>query len=504
MHKPLNLIFLTALIFSACSKQPLVELPITTSSPKALEYYKKAMDYFETTDFQEGLALLDSALSLDPDFALASLNRWHADPDIRSKNRKKAYSLMEKVSVAEKYILKSNQFNDAGNADSSLYYTQKLVDENSDSYEAYNELGLVYGGRNEPSLSEEAFKKAIELNPDNYEAYTRLCGQHIAYGYYNILPEDKRDIEKGRVYADKLIELNPNSAHGYHFKANSYRQTAEFNKAIPLYDKAVQLSKGTYSEASETYVSAHNLMFSGDFKKARERYKKAVKIALSKKDFDTGGDVMNYITLSYLFQKNFEGALDNLYATKESLDDQKDISKSQYLDNFTEIERRKFLCFAHNQMEKEAKKSLLKTIKLNEELAVLMQDKTSLKEHSRREAFLTSWNDILFGNYQSARQNLETLKDIASTFQNPTAFDGYYGLMGMLHLMEGNPVKAEEFFNKGDNRDTYFNYFKALALKANGKKEEAKKELAAIAGDNFSYLGLALVKVLAQEQLKKL
>mgnify|MGYP002526160791 FL=1 len=103
------LIVFIALFITSCSKQPVVELPITTSSPEALEYYKKAIDYYKTTDFEEGWAVLDSALSLDPDFALASLRRYHPDPDIRVKNRKRAYSLIDNVSTAEQYILKSNQ-----------------------------------------------------------------------------------------------------------------------------------------------------------------------------------------------------------------------------------------------------------------------------------------------------------------------------------------------------------------------------------------------------------
>ena len=44
MNKLFNGIFLTALLFSSCSEKPVVELPITTSSPKALEYYKSAVD----------------------------------------------------------------------------------------------------------------------------------------------------------------------------------------------------------------------------------------------------------------------------------------------------------------------------------------------------------------------------------------------------------------------------------------------------------------------------
>ena len=134
-----------------------------------------------------------------------------------------------------------------------------------------------------------------------------------------------------------------------------------------------------------------------------------------------------------------------------------------------------------------------------------MQDENALKNQKSNKAYRTAWNDILFGNYQSARDNLETLQSIASTIQNPQALDGYYGLMGMLYLMEANPEKSEEYFNKqNNNTDTYFNYFKALALKANGKKEQAKEILSNIAGDNFSYLELALVKVLAVEQLKKI
>ena len=163
MRNIFKVFLLVTIVLSSCSKNELVELPITTTSPKALDYYKKALDYYLTTDFQEGFGMLDSALSFDSDFAMASLIRWHPDPDVRTKNRKKAYSLIDKVSKAEQYILLSNKFEDAGNLDSALYYIKKLVAEYPDSYQAHNELGLIYGTRNNLSLSEKAFKKAIDL-----------------------------------------------------------------------------------------------------------------------------------------------------------------------------------------------------------------------------------------------------------------------------------------------------------------------------------------------------
>ena len=204
---------------------------------------------------------------------------------------------------------------------------KKLVEEYPNSYESYNQLGVIYGSRNELKLAEQAFKKSLEIYPNNYMAYTYLFGQHVPYGFYDLLPTEERDINIGLKYAEKLIELKPNSAHGFHAKANCYRQEGEFEKAIPLYDKAVELSKGTSSEATENYVSGHNIMFAGDFEKARERYKQALKVV---KDEQTETSIKTFITISYLFQRNFEGALDNLYSMEESLKKKKLIVHTLY------------------------------------------------------------------------------------------------------------------------------------------------------------------------------
>ena len=108
---------------------------------------------------------------------MASLIRWHPDPSIRAKNRKKAYSLINTVSDAEKYILNANSVKIKEFRQCSFLY-KKLVEKYPNSYESYNELGVIYGSRNELKLAEEAFKESIEIYPDNYMAYTYLFGQH--------------------------------------------------------------------------------------------------------------------------------------------------------------------------------------------------------------------------------------------------------------------------------------------------------------------------------------
>lgn len=501
MKRSINRLLISVILLFSCSDKSIEQLPITTNNEKAREHYQKAREYYLTTDFAEGWSSLDSALAIDPNFAMASLIRWHPDPSIRAKNRKKAYSLIDNVSDAEKYILNANRCEDEGNLDSALFYIKELVEKYSNFYESYNELGVIYGSRNELKLAEQAFKRSLEIYPDNYMAYTYLFGQHVPYGFYDLLPTEERDVNIGLKYAEKLIELKPNSAHGYHAKANCYRQEGEFEKAIPLYDKAVELSKGTSSEATENYVSGHNIMFAGDFDKARERYKQALKVV---NEIQIESSIKTFITISYLFQRNFEGALDNLYSMEEALKNNKNIDSSYLLWQLREIERLKFICYAHNQMEKESQKALEKTIKLNEKFVNMSKDETGVKQHNAYKTSHTAWNDILFGNYVLAKERLDELNKIVSSYQDPTALWLYNGLMGMLHLMEGNPEKGEKVFEKADNRNPYFNYFKALTLKANGKKEEAKTILTDISNENFSYLELSLVKKLAKSQLDKI
>ena len=80
---------MSVILLFSCADKTIEQLPITTNSEKARKHYQKAREYYLTTDFPEGWSSLDSALAIDPNFAMASLIRWHPDPSIRAKNRKK-------------------------------------------------------------------------------------------------------------------------------------------------------------------------------------------------------------------------------------------------------------------------------------------------------------------------------------------------------------------------------------------------------------------------------
>ena len=68
---------------------------------------------------------------------------------------------------------------------------------------------------------------------------------------------------------------------------------------------------------------------------------------------------------------------------------------------------------------------------------------------------------------------------------------------------EGNHDAALELFNKSDPSNTYFQYYKAIALKSVGKRETANHIFKEISTTNFSYWQLGLVRSRAKQQLQQ-
>ena len=489
-----------SLLVISCSSKPVVELPISTSSKKALSYYKNAMRSFEVGDEFEKRLFLDSALIHDSNFVLALEFHGSPDPIIRKEYQDKAKILSVNVTKAERKIISIRESYRKGDMDQALVDANWLVANHGDSYESFVWLGLVQSDRRELEDAILSLKKAIELNPDSYDAYNLLMGHHIAAGTQQMLPEDQRDVELGLEYGDELIRIRPDHGYPYHFKANCYRQIGDFEKAKPLYEKSIEKRKGLSSEGTANLVSGHNYMFSGDYNNARERYIRAINLART----NNGWFQLNYyLTISHIFENNYLGAIDNINKVEKMM-------TGKEFDDITRLEReaninwQKMLCYAHNQMEDDAFFSMNNVINLNKKRAGLLQNEYILSAIESEEQYLKAWVNILFGKYDQSRENLQTLKSYQEKRNDPTAMHGYYGLLGMVNLMEGNYDLALSNFENGDNTNIYFNYFKGLTLIASRQEENARKIFKELANFNFSSWEIAIIRNLANKQLEKI
>ena len=497
MKNPFKIFLFITIIISNCSKKEIIKLPITTSSKEALEYFERAMLSYQVGDGPECNADLDSALALDPEFAMALEFYESQNQRENIEREEKAKSLFLKISEAEKKIINIREGYREGDMDKALESAKWLVSNHADSYESYVWLGIVQSDRYELEDATQALKKAIELNPDCYDAYDILMGHHIGAGNQVMLPVEKRDVEIGMKYGDELIRIRGDHGYPYHFKANVYRQLGEFEKAKPLYEKSIEKRKGRSSESTAYLVSGHNYMFSGDLKTARERYNKAIEL---QKEPNWKFVLSFYLTVSHIFDNDYYGALDNINKVEEGLssynfDDVSLVSRQR------DISWQKLVCYAHNQMEEEAYEALAQQIKYNKQRAALLNDENVFRNIKSFEQYLTAWVNILFGKYEVAKKNLATLKDFQEKRNDPTAMYGYHHLLGLTHLMEGNHQAAVENFQKGDETDIYFNYFKGLSLKATGNKAAADQIFTDIININFAAWDLAIVKKLAQKQI---
>jgi tetratricopeptide (TPR) repeat protein len=490
-------LFIT-IIITSCSKKDVVKLPITTSSTSALEFYNKAMLSFDVGDGPEKRTALDSALALDPNFAMALEMYDSQDPRLRKEHQERAKKMVNKITEAERKMLKIRESYRNGDMDMALESAKWLVDNHGDSYESHLWLGIVQSDRNELDDAITSLKKAIERNEDCYECNQTLMGHHIAAGTQVMLPEERRDVDLGMQYGDELIRIRNDHGAPFHLKANCYRQLGEFEKAKPLYEKSIEKRKGLSSEGTAYIVSGHNYMFGGDLETARERYESA--IGLQDESPNGWFSLSWYLTISYIFDNDYVGAIDHISKVESQLD-KKGFDDITLLQRKGQVSWQKMICYAHNQMEDEAYFALGQRIKFNKRRADLLKDTNVTREVKSDEQFQTAWVNILFGKYEDAKQNLEELKKTQEERNDPTAMYGYHGLAGMVHIMEGNHEKAIENFNKGDETNIYFNYFKGLALKAAGQEESANKIFKDLAKINFSNWNIAIMRRLANKQL---
>lgn len=487
------------LICLGCSKVEIVKLPITTSSQEALEYYTEAEKLLGLNigEGPEIRALLDSAIKLDPNFAMALEMYPTSDQLLAREYEEKAKQLSSKITEAERKTLSIRESYRSGNMDAALEGAVWLVENHENSYESYLMLGLVQSDRRELDEAISSLNKALELNPDSYKANYLLMGHHIGLGGQSMLPEENRDVTLGIEYGDELIRIRPEEGLSYHFKANCYRQLGEFEKAKDLYEKSIEKRKGRTSEGTAYNVSAHNYMFAGEMETARNRYEKSIELATT----DWSWFLRSYyLTVSYIFENDYMGAIDNINKVEKNLIN-REVDNLITLQMNSYLSLHKLICYAHNQMEEEAYEALKNKTSFDREYANLLNDKNVTRTTESTEFQETAWVNILFGKYDMAKKDLENLREMQEKLNNPTAMYAYYGLSGMVNLMEGNIEQAMSDFELGDVTDVYYNYFRGLALKAGGQEAEASKVFTEIAKFNFSSWDIAIVRSLAKKQL---
>ena len=489
-------------IFS-CTTSTDVPLPITSASEEALELFKRGYFHHSQIEGYEAKELYEQALSLDPEFILANLYVPETDPNKRKEFRDRAIANKNNGNEAEKLRVEIYVANRDGRLKDVVNISKELVNKHPNSSEAYVILGNAYTSVRDFDNAIAQYNKALEINPEQYLAWRGLAAQQVNIGNNILLPKSRQTKALALKYTKGMVNSRPKAPFSYQLQANVERQYSDFAAAKPLYQKMVDVAEETGSsmKGSAYNVLAHNYLFGGDGKTARENYDKA--IALSKTPLAVV-NVTIYKLQSYLFQNDYEGALrvaqdldrklNTLYFSEASLNQQK-----------ARVEFMRFIAYANNQQKEEAFTALSARKDYATAAMSLMEiDEVIQRDFDSFNAQMEAWHYILFGEYDKAEEQLKKLYPIASKIQSPSALDNYNALSGMVSLFSGDISGSLSSFNENINPENYqyYAYFKGLALKQAGQEKEAMAIFDYISNYNFNSWEAAIVRSLAKKQLE--
>jgi tetratricopeptide (TPR) repeat protein len=236
-----------ALIFAGCQVEPgkpasstspattanAGKIAITTSSDEARKEFLAGRDLAEKLRVTDSIAHFDKAISLDPNFALAELNRANVSPTAKEffDHLNKAVALSVKASDGERMLIQATEAGANANPTKQKEILEQLVAAYPNDERAHFNLGGYYFGQQEFTQAIGHYKRATEIAPDYSTAYNIL-------GYAYRQNEAYSDAENA---FKKYIELIPNDPNPYDSYAELLLKMGRFDEAITQYNKALSI-----------------------------------------------------------------------------------------------------------------------------------------------------------------------------------------------------------------------------------------------------------------------
>jgi len=320
---------------------------ITTSSPEAFKFYSEGRMYHQTGDFRRSIQLMERAVAIDPEFAMAyrSLSASFGNLGYGAERKeflRKAFELSERASDREKYIIQGDFFRQS----------EKTYDK---AIEAYERLLELYpedsiGNTNSAILysSIEDWDKAIErlevlrqAKDDSPYSYTTLSRSYSAKGLYRKAEEVledylnnisdsfmvrgylalthfcQRKFDLALVEADKMASIDPNLFLEFFVRGDTYSHQGKLLEAEKQYQKLLENEELTVRDGGIERLTALYIL-QGKFKKARDQAAQGIEFA--EKLGQTGWRRDHLYDLAYLnlILGNPEAALEELEVIRKS------------------------------------------------------------------------------------------------------------------------------------------------------------------------------------------
>jgi len=455
------------------------EIPVTTSSKEAKKIFIQGRDKLENSETILAAELLDKAIALDPNFAMAYLLRSQSggNATISKQNREKAVSLADKVSEGEKHWILLVQATVDGDIDKRTEHISQLLKLFPNDKRVHVNNGFFLNSIRKPDQAIASFLKATELDKNYGPAFNQL-----GYAYMGV--KNWKEAEKA---FKRYIEIAPTSPNPIDSYADMLMRSGRFDEAITNYKKAYSMSP--------TFINAFTQMgacysHKGDFANAKDCNKQQFEKAPTYNWKVTA--LINSVQTA-LHEGDLEGALKK-YSEIVALAQ----NEKQYQGVINAYSNIGFILLENNNASEAAK---------NFNQARILTEKSELTDAARETARLNRKVErfsLLLNilEFDAAEKLLLEIKQIVDARKNPVEMENYYTNWGILERYRGNYDKALEAFAKANVTDPYVMYQKAIALEMKGDREAAKKTYEEVVNWNWIGNPYALIRNKAKQKVQ--
>lgn len=481
--KTIKLIFYILLIGNLMPHSLLAEnkkeVPVTTSSKEALDFFMKGRDKLENLEAVAATALFDQAIQKDPNFAMAYLYRSQSGGgfNVFRKNLDKAVSLADKVSEGEKYEILYNQAQADGNGEKEQEYRDLLLEKFPSDKRIQSQVGTYYYGINDYSKAIDHFTKATELDKSYAPAYNMLGYSQSALNNY---PEAEKAFQT-------YIKLNPGSSNPYDSYAELLLKMGKYDESIAQYKMA--FDKDPVNFAVSLAGVGNNYIFKGDYATARKYYQKY---------FDKATLPGGKFTALYWKAASFlhEGKVDEAV---KAFDESRALAEKENLAaNAINACANQGFILTETGNPKQGMKYYEKATDL---IANSQFSKVDVDNFMTRSGLWRFYTLTALGESEKAKAEAEKAMQKVESRKNPGEEMFLNSLLGYSALKDGKYDEAIQYYSKADTEDPLNWYYKAMAYSKKGDKQNSAKLLAKIAKSNVNSLNLALVRNKALQNL---
>jgi serine/threonine protein kinase/predicted Zn-dependent protease len=452
---------------------------ITTSSPEALKYYIEGRKYHGTFDYERSIELMEKAVAIDPDFAMAyrSLAMSYGNLGFRPQRKKhieKALELSDRLPAKERYLIGGDFYGHSEKTyDKAIEAYKKLLVLYPDDYTGNNNIATRYSNIGEKQKAIEHYEINRKSGNMNLLGYDNLASVYRYVGSY----------DKAHEVLEEAVKKYPNSAIPHLNLARHYRMAGKYELAFAEINKAFALNPAEDTPAYRQNFSrrARIHFYTGNLVKAAEDYHNLLQ-QKGPQALYLGS--MGMVNLN-LLQGKFKG-------TKDILKPMIDMSKKTGLNwPISEI----YLRFAYIDL----KTSNLQEALENCDNAVDYALKAEDSGRQRRALHLKGLAYVQMKATDEALKTADELKTLIRDSLNPNNMHFFHHLEGMVELNQKNFARAIESFKQAlsletsDPRDKNAGYIESLAMAYNSSenvdKAQAEYERIVSSSSGWSYFG---------------